>query len=144
MHDQYPNTDDAHRDGEQKATPPKTIVFVNTRRKCSVIACFLSLYGFKAYPVHSGLTQILRHQGLKAFESDDCHILVATDALARGMDFKDIYHVINYDVPNFRSWASYIHRVGRTGRLGNRGLATTFYSPDHDSNMAPFLYQVFD
>uniref|UniRef100_F1KXM8 RNA helicase n=1 Tax=Ascaris suum TaxID=6253 RepID=F1KXM8_ASCSU len=132
MRDQYGYLDNT--------TPKiKTIIFVNTKRRCSVVACFLSLQGFKAYPVHGNLTMALRRKGVDALLNDECHILVATDVLARGMDLKDVSHVINYDVPNVESWASYVHRVGRTGRLGNRGRATTFYSPETDSAMALIL-----
>ncbi|KHN87254.1 putative ATP-dependent RNA helicase DDX4 [Toxocara canis] len=120
---------------------PKTIVFVNAKRRCTVIACLLSLNGFKAYPVHGGLTMMLRRRGVNAFLSGECDILVATDVLARGIDIKDVSHVINYDLPEVESWASYVHRVGRTGRLGNRGRATTFYSPESDAAMTLVLCQ---
>uniref|UniRef100_A0A0M3ICF1 RNA helicase n=1 Tax=Ascaris lumbricoides TaxID=6252 RepID=A0A0M3ICF1_ASCLU len=137
MRDQYGYLDNT--------TPKiKTIIFVNTKRRCSVVACFLSLQGFKAYPVHGNLTMALRRKGVDALLNDECHILVATDVLARGMDLKDVSHVINYDVPNVESWASYVHRVGRTGRLGNRGRATTFYSPETDSAMALILCEVIN
>ncbi|VDN56262.1 unnamed protein product [Dracunculus medinensis] len=118
-------------------TPPKTIIFVNTRRKSTVIACYISLKGFLAYPTHGCLTSYLRREAIKAFESDECNILVSTDLLGRGIDLKNVTHIINYDLPN--EWSSYVHRVGRTGRLGNEGRATSFFCYPDDVPMASLL-----
>ncbi|VBB27505.1 unnamed protein product, partial [Acanthocheilonema viteae] len=127
---------------------PKTIIFVNTKRFATVIACYLSLKGYKAYPIH-GLTSVLffrnltaklRREAIEALQSGDCDILVSTDLAARGLDIKGISHVINYEIPKSESFLSYIHRVGRTGRVGNFGRATTFFAPSVDRGMALRLY----
>jgi ATP-dependent RNA helicase RhlE len=61
---------------------------------------------------------------LRQFEKDELKVLVATDVAARGLDIKDVTHVINYDVPE--TYEDYIHRIGRTGRAGKTGNALTF------------------
>ncbi|KAL3985763.1 DEAD/DEAH box helicase family protein [Acanthocheilonema viteae] len=119
---------------------PKTIIFVNTKRFATVIACYLSLKGYKAYPIHGNLTAKLRREAIEALQSGDCDILVSTDLAARGLDIKGISHVINYEIPKSESFLSYIHRVGRTGRVGNFGRATTFFAPSVDRGMALRLY----
>ncbi|VDK79705.1 unnamed protein product [Litomosoides sigmodontis] len=121
--------------------PPKTIIFVNTKRFATVIACYLSLKGYKAYPIHGSLTAKLRREAIEALQSGDCHILVSTDLAARGLDIKGVSHVINYEIPKPESFLSYVHRVGRTGRVGNFGHSTTFFAPSVDHRMAPFLYR---
>uniref|UniRef100_A0A0R3S525 RNA helicase n=1 Tax=Elaeophora elaphi TaxID=1147741 RepID=A0A0R3S525_9BILA len=119
---------------------PKTIIFVNTKRFATVIACYLSLKGYKAYPIHGNLTAKLRREAIEALQSGDCHILVSTDLAARGLDIKGITHIINYEIPK-RDNLLYVHRVGRTGRVGNCGRATTFFAPSVDLGMAPCLYK---
>lgn len=123
----------------RRGEEPKLIVFVNTKRRSSVLACYLSLHGYKAYPVNADLTANLRREGLSAFEKGECHILVGTDVISRGVDLK-VTHVLNYEIPSRERWSSYVHRVGRTGRLGNVGEAVTFYTK-LDSHMALILYQ---
>ncbi|KAM3716999.1 DEAD-box ATP-dependent RNA helicase [Dirofilaria immitis] len=122
------------------SSPPKTIIFVNTKRFATVIACYLSLKGYKAYPIHGNLTAKLRREAIEALQNGDCHILVSTDVAARGLDIKGISHIINYEIPKPESFLSYVHRVGRTGRVGNVGLATTFFAPSVDNGMALILY----
>ncbi|KAM3716998.1 DEAD-box ATP-dependent RNA helicase [Dirofilaria immitis] len=132
IQDIYLNGDDS--------SPPKTIIFVNTKRFATVIACYLSLKGYKAYPIHGNLTAKLRREAIEALQNGDCHILVSTDVAARGLDIKGISHIINYEIPKPESFLSYVHRVGRTGRVGNVGLATTFFAPSVDNGMALILY----
>ena len=61
-----------------------------------------------------------------AFRNGEAPILIATDVAARGLDVKNVMHVVNYDLPD--DIDEYVHRIGRTGRVGNRGLATSFYN----------------
>ncbi|VDK75853.1 unnamed protein product [Onchocerca ochengi] len=123
------------------SSPPKTIIFVNTKRFATVIACYLSLKGYKAYPIHGNLTARLRREAIEALQSSDCHILVSTDVSALGLDIKGISHIINYEIPKFENFQSYVHRVGRTGRVGNVGLATTFFAPSVDNGTASILFK---
>lgn len=66
-----------------------------------------------------------------AFRNGDAPILIATDVAARGLDVKNVMHVVNYDLPD--EIDEYVHRIGRTGRVGNRGLATSFYNSNNES-----------
>lgn len=77
---------------------------------------------------------------LNDFKSGRTPVLVATEVCARGLDIKDIDHVINYDLPH--EIDAYVHRIGRTGRVGNLGRATTFYDHDVDNPIAKGLLRV--
>ena len=78
-------------------------------------------------------------QALRSFRSGRTPILVATDVAARGLDIPHVTHVINFDLPN--DIDDYVHRIGRTGRAGKKGLATAFFS-DKDSNIAKPLAEL--
>lgn len=67
-------------------------------------------------------------------------ILIATSVAARGLDIKNVSHVINYDLP--KSIDDYVHRIGRTGRVGNKGKATSFYDPENDTALAADLVRI--
>ncbi len=101
--------------------PESSVVFCNTRRECQDITSALSDCGFSVQTFHGDLEQKHRDQVLVRFANKSCSILVATDVAARGLDIKELQAVINYDLP----WDPevYVHRVGRTGRAGNKGLA---------------------
>lgn len=75
-------------------------------------------------------------QALRAFRSGKCRILVATDVAARGLDIPHVTHVINYDLP--KDIDDYVHRIGRTGRAGKKGLATAFFTDD-DFGLARYV-----
>ena len=80
--------------------------------------------------LHGSLTQGARLRALDAFATGAAKILVATDVAARGLDMPDVNHVINFDMPTKKSeFDDYIHRIGRTGRAGRKGIATSFYIP---------------
>ena len=81
-----------------------------------------------------------REEALTDFKSGRAPILVATSVAARGLDIPDVKHVINYDLPN--NIEEYVHRIGRTGRCGNLGRATSFYNPESDSSLARPLIKV--
>jgi len=101
--------------------PESTVVFCNTKRECQDIASNLENCGFSVQALHGDLDQKHRDQVLVRFSNKSCSVLVATDVAARGLDIKDLQAVINYDLP----WDPeiYVHRIGRTGRAGNKGLA---------------------
>ena len=77
--------------------------------------------------LHGGKDQSDRESTITDFKSDVCNVLIATSVAARGLDVKDLHLVVNYDVPNHHE--DYVHRVGRTGRAGNKGTAVTFIAP---------------
>jgi len=80
--------------------------------------------------IHGDKTQKERDYAMENYKANKFNILVATDLAARGLDVKDIRHVINYDFPN--QIDDYIHRIGRTGRGGASGVAYTFFSENND------------
>ena len=81
-----------------------------------------------------------REEALRDFRSGRCRVLVATSVAARGLDIPQVKHVINYDLPN--NIEEYVHRIGRTGRIGNKGQATAFFQKDRDLALARGLVKV--
>lgn len=106
----------------------KIIIFDETQRKVERLNKELVARGFAADAIHGGKTQGQRQRSLKKFKADEINILVATDVAARGIDVKDVTHVINYSTP--QTYADYVHRIGRAGRAGKVGHALTFIAAD--------------
>lgn len=102
------------------------VVFCNTKQETKDVARYLDDHGFDALAIHGDLEQRDRDQILIRFKQQSCRILVATDVAARGLDINDLPAVINYDLP--RDPETYVHRIGRTGRAGKRGLAISLLS----------------
>ncbi len=108
----------------------QVIVFSATKFQAQKIADRLCDSGLAAGALHGDMNQRQRTRMIDQFRSNKIQILVATDVAARGIDVLTISHVINFDLPN--TLEDYIHRIGRTGRAGNKGVAFSFYSPkDH-------------
>jgi superfamily II DNA/RNA helicase len=105
-----------------------TMVFCRTKRTCDKVALDLQERGFAAAAVHGDLGQGAREQALRAFRSGKIDVLVATDVAARGIDVQDVTHVINYQCPDEER--TFLHRIGRTGRAGAKGVAVTFVDWD--------------
>ena len=101
--------------------PESTLVFCNTKVECQQLADALAGFGFAALAIHGDLEQRERDEVLVRFANRSAHVLVATDVAARGLDIKELSAVINYELP--RDPEIYIHRIGRTGRAGEQGLA---------------------
>jgi ATP-dependent RNA helicase RhlE len=102
----------------------KVIVFDDTQRSVERLSQDLIEAGFRADAIHGGKSQGQRKRALDRFKADKINILVATDVAARGIDVKDVSHVINYSTP--QSYEDYVHRIGRAGRAGKTGYALTF------------------
>ena len=102
----------------------RTIIFTKTKRTAAKVAEELVDRGFAAAAIHGDLGQGAREQALRAFRNNKVDVLVATDVAARGIDVDDVTHVINYQCVEDEK--IYLHRVGRTGRAGNKGTAVTF------------------
>ena len=111
--------------------PFLAIVFCNKREGAIRLSYELTAAGLNIAEMHGDLTQGRRTQILRDFAKAKTQILVATDIAARGIDIEGITHVYNYDVP--RDVDYYIHRIGRTGRAGNSGVAVTFATPQDES-----------
>ncbi|MGW8591483.1 DEAD/DEAH box helicase [Dietzia sp. NPDC055877] len=105
-----------------------TMIFCRTKRTAQKLADDLAERGFKVGAIHGDLGQGAREKSLKAFRSGDVDVLVATDVAARGIDVDDVTHVINYQCPEDEK--TYVHRIGRTGRAGRKGVAITLVDWD--------------
>jgi superfamily II DNA/RNA helicase len=105
-----------------------TIIFSRTKRTAAKVADDLAERGFAAAAIHGDLGQGAREQALRAFRNGKVDILVATDVAARGIDVENVTHVINYQCPEDEK--TYLHRIGRTARAGNTGIAVTFVDWD--------------
>ena len=105
-----------------------TMIFARTKRTVANVAEQLEERGFAAAAIHGDLGQGAREQALRAFRNGKVDVLVATDVAARGIDVDDVTHVINYACPEDEK--TYLHRIGRTGRAGNTGVAVTFVDWD--------------
>ncbi|WP_394940791.1 DEAD/DEAH box helicase [Psychromicrobium sp. YIM B11713] len=106
----------------------RSIIFTKTKRTAAKVADELTERGFAAAAIHGDLGQGAREQALRAFRNNKVDVLVATDVAARGIDVDDVTHVINYQCVEDEK--IYLHRVGRTGRAGNKGTAVTFVDWD--------------
>src|SRR5215471_9261371 len=106
----------------------RVLVFSRTKRQTQRIAANLNDDGFAAAQIHGDRSQSQRNSALAGFQQGRYQILVATDVASRGIHVQDIVHVINYDLPE--SAANFIHRVGRTGRAGEKGVASTLITRD--------------
>ena len=107
--------------------PDSAIIFCNTREETSAVAEFLRNHGHDAEPISSDLNQSERERVMKRMKAKDLKFLCATDVAARGIDISDLPFVINYTFPE--SAEVYVHRTGRTGRAGKRGIAVSLISP---------------
>ncbi len=105
-------------------SPEKMLVFGRTKHGCNKIVRLLERDGFEALAIHGNKSQGARERALGRFREGTLQILVATDVASRGIDVSDISHVINYDLPNVPE--VYVHRIGRTGRAGQGGIAIAF------------------
>ena len=104
----------------------QTLVFARTKRGAERIAKSLAREGFSAAMIHGDRSQSQRNGALSGFQQGRFQILVATDIASRGLHVDDVAHVINYDLPKMAE--DFIHRVGRTGRAGSQGHASTLVS----------------
>lgn len=106
--------------------PFLAVIFCRTKRRVSKLFGILKAHGFSCDELHGDLSQAKREQVMKRFRDAEIQLLIATDVAARGLDVEGVTHVFNYDIP--QDAESYVHRIGRTGRAGMKGLAITFYS----------------
>ncbi|GJS94073.1 DEAD-box ATP-dependent RNA helicase 21 [Tanacetum coccineum] len=100
------------------------IVFINTKKTTDFVSKTLEKSGYRVTTLHGGKSQEKREVSLDGFRTKRFNVLVATDVAGRGIDIPDVAHVINYDMPG--NIEQYTHRIGRTGRAGKTGTATTF------------------
>ena len=107
--------------------PAATIVFCRTRADVDSLTQTLNGRGYRAEPLHGGMSQDQRDRVMGRLRAKTADLLVATDVAARGLDVDHLTHVVNYDVPSAPE--SYVHRIGRVGRAGREGVAITLAEP---------------
>ncbi|OXV06411.1 hypothetical protein Egran_05822 [Elaphomyces granulatus] len=124
--------------------PSRTLVFVNNKTQADFVDDYLYNMGLPSTSIHSDRTQREREDALRGFRHARTPILVATGVSARGLDVRNVMHVVNFDLPNtqYGGIDEYIHRIGRTARIGNEGLATSFYNNDKNADIAPELVKI--
>ncbi|MBI3724853.1 DEAD/DEAH box helicase, partial [bacterium] len=108
--------------------PEKGIVFTRTKRGADRVAARLRSRGIDAEEIHGDLSQSRRESILGRFRANELHLLIATDVAARGLDIDGVTHIFNFDIP--QNAEDYVHRIGRTARMGKRGHAITFVTRD--------------
>jgi len=137
--DQYYFTVDPDRKVElierllQREDPQQAIVFCRTRRGTDKLARRLAKRVQSIDCLHGDMQQSARDRVMKRFRGGELKILVATDIVGRGIDVSGISHIINYDLPEFCD--DYVHRVGRTGRMGREGVAYSFVTPEEGNEL---------
>lgn len=112
----------------QKGIKPPVLIFVQSIERAKELFHELVFDGINVEVIHSDRTKAQRDNIIDQFRVGKIWVLIATELMARGLDFKGVNLVINYDFP--QSVASYIHRIGRTGRAGRQGEAVTYYTQD--------------
>ena len=106
----------------------QVLVFTRTKFGANKVADYLNAQGIKAMALHGNKSQSARTQALAEFKSGELRALVATDIAARGIDIDELPHVVNYEIPNVSE--DYVHRIGRTGRAGAEGEASSLVCVD--------------
>jgi ATP-dependent RNA helicase DDX46/PRP5 len=117
------------------------LVFVDTQESCDRLYNELLRLGYQVLALHGGKEQQERDFTIDDFKRKVKNIMIATSVAARGLDVRDLNLVVNYDVPNH--YEDYVHRVGRTGRAGNKGSAYTFITPEEEK-YAPDIHRALE
>ncbi|KAJ7330664.1 ATP-dependent RNA helicase ddx3x [Desmophyllum pertusum] len=118
-----------------------TLVFVETKKGADALETYLYNEGYRTTSIHGDRSQRERETALASFKSGRTPILVATAVAARGLDIPNVRHVVNFDLPT--DIEEYVHRIGRTGRVGHTGLATSFFN-DKNRNVAKDMVELLN
>jgi len=114
-------------------TPPPVLIFCENKSDVDDVHEYLLIKGVEAVAIHGGLDQEERHEAIRGFKEGTKDVLIGTDVASKGLDFPAIQHVINFDMP--KEIENYVHRIGRTGRCGRTGVATTFVNKNQDETI---------
>jgi len=117
------------------------IIFCNLKRTCDFVSRLLTDGGIKCSIIHGSKTQDIREESLAMFKNGSIDVLIATDVLGRGIDISNVQHVINFELPG--DLDKFTHRIGRTGRAGQKGSATSFIN-EEDSGIFFELKQLLE
>jgi ATP-dependent RNA helicase UAP56/SUB2 len=120
----------------------QVVIFVSSVQRCKALDKLLQECNFPSIAIHGSMGQEERLARYKSFKDGDKRILVATDLVARGIDIERVNIVINYDMPS--SADTYLHRVGRAGRFGTKGLAVTFVASSEDTEVLSSVHERFE
>ncbi|XP_063222801.1 probable ATP-dependent RNA helicase DDX52 isoform X2 [Bacillus rossius redtenbacheri] len=123
----------AFRSLVQEGLKPPVLVFVQSKERAKDLFSELLYEGINVDVIHADRTQLQRDNVVRCFREGKIWVLICTELMGRGMDFKGVNLVVNYDFPT--SVISYIHRIGRTGRAGQPGRAITFFTEDDSTNL---------
>lgn len=115
----------------------RCLVFTATKRKADELEYELNQLKIRCVAIHGDKSQHAREKALKQFRSKRCQVMIATDVASRGLDIPDVMYVIQYDVPD--NIDSYVHRIGRTGRCGNKGTAISFLNDNNKPILKPLV-----
>lgn len=124
-----------------KENNERTLIFVETKRQTDYLASKLCQLSYPATSIHGDRGQKLREEALRDFKTAKAPILISTNVAARGIDIPDVAHVVNFELP--KEVDEYVHRIGRTGRCGHKGKATSFFDEDKDSEIKDQLRTIF-
>ncbi|KAI3632392.1 hypothetical protein MIR68_009498 [Amoeboaphelidium protococcarum] len=119
----------------------RVLIFVASKASADRLDDFLFNQGFPCTSIHGDRTQMQREQALESFRRAHTPILIATDVASRGLDIPDVHHVVIFDMP--KNLEDYVHRIGRTGRAGNTGMATAFFT-NNDASLASDLMAILE
>jgi translation initiation factor 4A len=119
----------------------QSVIFVNTRRNVEWLTRQMQERDFTVSCMHSDMSQEERNVVMAEFRSGSSRVLIATDILARGIDVQQVSLVINYDLPTNRE--NYIHRIGRSGRFGRKGVSINFLARD-DVRLLRYIEQFYN
>jgi len=114
-------------------TPPPVLIFCESKSDVDDVHEYLLIKGVEAVAIHGGLDQEERHEAIRGFKEGTKDVLIGTDVASKGLDFPAIQHVINFDMP--KEIENYVHRIGRTGRCGRTGVATTFVNKNQEETI---------
>jgi translation initiation factor 4A len=115
---------------------PQSIIFANTKERAERLYHALTERGFPVSVIYGDpMTQVIRRARMEEFRMGKTRILIATNLLARGIDVQHVKMVFNFDVPNFDDKENYIHRIGRCGRFGRKGVAISLVTPDEKDTL---------
>lgn len=117
-----------------KTNPYLAIIFCRTKRRADDLENAMAIKKYNCSKLHGSMAQNLRQRVMKSFREAKIQYLIATDVAARGLDITGVTHIYNFDIPE--SPEAYIHRIGRTGRMGEHGTAITFVVPRNEKLLA--------
>lgn len=116
-----------------KDNPFMAIIFCRTKRRVDALDEALAIRGYNCEKLHSDISQAKRERVIKSFRKSDIQYLIATDVASRGLDISGVSHIYNYDIPETSE--DYIHRIGRTGRIGHDGYTCMFVDPKNSKTL---------